>query len=94
MSRSMEVRVEWLALRLRGVPAPIARAAVGGVGRDLVERLSRLTVPVAPARIARPLLDAGIVRLPQPAGEAGVRDAIARAVASSIESAWHGEGRG
>jgi len=87
--------VERLALRLRGVPAPIARAAVGGVGRDLVERLSRLTVPVEPAiRIARPLLDAGITRLREPAGEAGVRDAIVKAVARSIESAWRGEGRG
>lgn len=94
MPRSTEVHIERLAVRLQGVPAPIARAAVAGVGWDLMHRLAQRLVPPPAGRTDQPLLDAGIVRVSQPAREDGVRDAIVRAISSSVESAWAAEGKG
>jgi hypothetical protein len=93
--RSAEVRIERLAVRLRGVPAPIARAAAVGVGSELMEQLALQLVPAKhTGRTDRPLLAVGIVRVQTPAREAAVRDAIVSTVASSIEKAWHGERSG
>jgi hypothetical protein len=94
MRRDREIRIERLAVRLRGVPAPLARTAVDGLGRHLIERLAESSIPLEPGgRVELPLLDAGTIHVARPAAAAGVSEAIVDAVACSIEQGQAGKRR-
>lgn len=95
MDSPAEVRIERLAVRLRGIPSSLARAAMDGLGRELMEQLAGLpTPPTTDRRLDLPLLDAGTVRVPHLAGTAEVRGAIVQAVVRSIETVQGAERKG
>ncbi len=66
----------------------MARAAMDGLGWDLMEQLAGVATRSGPGdRTDLPLLDAGTVRVGSPARVAEMRGAIAEAVVRSIEAA-------
>jgi hypothetical protein len=93
MTRDAEIRIERLALRMRGVSDGRARAALDGLGADVAGRLATAASAAPPARHELGFLALGTLRAPRGASAFQLRAAVAEAVAHSIARGLQGEGR-
>jgi hypothetical protein len=94
-TRNVEIRIDKLALRLRGVKPAAARDLSRGLRRELSERLAGLdTSAVAGGQVD--VLDAGGIEPPRP-GDGGslsrsVGDAVAGAIGAQLAGSAKGDG--
>jgi len=85
------IRIERLEIRLKGISPLSARAAVDGLGRELLGQLSRTQAPSEAKSIGRlDELDAVRYQVASETGPADLRGKIAERVAASIRSS-HGQ---
>jgi hypothetical protein len=82
------IDIDRLEIRLRGVSAETARAAVGDLHRELIGQLSgsRRQGPVGPRTGHIDRVDSGAVRLASGATPSELRRTIASQIAGSIRS--------
>lgn len=77
------VHIDRLELDLRGIPAPVAREALAGLGPALQQALAAQPVRAGlPARIEH--LEAGALPLAPGASAAALRDALAARLAHAL----------
>lgn len=90
---TVQLHIESLSIRLRGVARPVAEAALDGLGEELARRLARLPVSALPTRdIFR--IDLRDLALADPRDITALREAIAlRIVAGLSETRQRPMGR-
>ena len=89
----VEIRIDKLALRLRGVTPAAAGELSRGLKRELSERLAGLdTLAVAGGQVG--VLDAGRVEPPRPGDGGSLSRSVGEAVAGAIGAQLAGSAKG
>jgi len=86
-----EIRIERIAIRMRGISAETARAVAAGLGREVIQQIG----PHGGLRAGRAAriesIRLGGIQTARAAGAAQVRMAVGRAICDSVRSGAVGE---